>query len=64
MAPERTRNGIATFIDEVKKISPSISSTKLYALFLRDTDPEVMYTRSISLYSMNLVWHKLMGIDL
>ena len=64
MASERSRCGINSFINDQRSINPSVSSVKLYALYLSDRDPKALPERSLSLYSMMLAWHKMLGMDI
>ena len=55
---------LGLFINSYRKIYPSISSLKLFALFLSDKLPSSMKKKSISLYHMKTGWHSLMEISL
>ena len=55
---------IASFIEIYRRIQPTLSSIKLFAMFLDDRNPEVLKRRAVSLYTMLLGWHKLMNIEM
>ena len=60
----RNTCGLGPFIAAYRGIKPHISSVRLYALFLNDSNPEKMSKKSFDLYHMVLGWHLLMNIDI
>lgn len=62
MAAYRNSCRIGPFINVYKGIYPSISSIKLYALYLNDCQPEDIKNKALSLYHMKTGWMSLMNI--
>ena len=54
--------GLGPFIRSYRAISRSISSLRLYSLFLNDSHNETMQLRAADLYSMKVAWHSLTKI--
>ena len=64
MTQFRNSCDLGSFISAYRKTSPQISSLKLYALFLNDSNPDLLKKRAMSLYTMQLAWHQLMNINM
>ena len=64
MEQYRNSSGIQSFILAHRRSTPHISSLKLFAIFLNDSNPDLIKKRAVSLYSMLLGWHSLMKIDM
>ena len=64
MAGFRHGCSLGPFIKMCKILQPQISSVKIYALFISDRNPKIVKSRALSLCSMKLGWHSLMGIKL
>ena len=62
MAAYRNSCRIGPFINVYRGIYPSISSIKLYALYLNDCQPEDIKDKALSLYHMKTGWMSLMNI--
>ena len=64
MGPYRRSCELSSFIAVHRRLQPSVSSIKLFALFLSDKNPDILKRRALSLYNMILGWHKLMNISM
>jgi hypothetical protein len=56
--------GLGPFIDLYRSIYPSISSLKLFSLFLNDKVPSSMKKKAMDLHYMKIGWHSLMQIPI
>ena len=61
LAEYRDTCSLGTFINAHRKIMPSISSVKIYALYLSDRYPEDIKKKAYCLYSMKCGWLIKMG---
>ena len=64
MAFYRSTCGLGPFIDAYRNMYPSISSLKLFALFLNDKLPLSMKKKAMDLHYMKVGWHSLMKIPI
>ena len=64
MSHYRNSCGLGPFISAYRLTRPSLSSIKLYALYLDDQVPDNMLKRSTDLFHMYLGWHSLMDIPI
>ena len=64
LEPYRDTCDIGPFVRFYQSISPKYSSVKIYALYLSEKSVELMRKKALSLYSMKVAWHKLMGINM
>ena len=55
---------LGQFVCTHRALNPTISSIKLYSLFLEDSSPDKMKLKASCLYSMKVAWHTLMGIPM
>ena len=53
---------IGSFVRALRFNNHSLSSMKLYAMYLDDSNPDSILRRSNVLYHMYIGWHSLMGI--
>ena len=63
MTQYRNSCGLGKFIVAYGRMKPSLSSVKLFALYLNDSYPEHMKKKAYDLFHMRLGWHKLMKIN-
>ena len=64
MAFYRRTCGLGPFIDAYRNMYPSISSLKLFALFLNDKLPTSMKKKAMDLLYMKIGWHSLVKIPI
>ena len=64
MQPYRESCGISTFITSIRAMSNQLSARKMYALYLDDTDGELLNAKTQDLLHMYIGWHNLMEIDI
>ena len=64
MSTYRSSCGLGSFISCYRKFRPHLSSIKLYAMFLSDSNLDVVPDRTVDLYHMYLGWHTLMNIPI
>ena len=64
MTQYRESCGLGPFIRAHRILKQSITSIKLYALYLNDRDVDTIKKKAMDLYVMKVGWHKLMKIDL
>ena len=64
MARYRGSCGLGPFISSYRMYRPHLSSIKLYALFLSDSNLDVISDRTVDLFHMYLGWHTLMNIPI
>ena len=62
METYRSSCNIGPFIRALRITSPSLSSVKLYAMYLNDSDSERFCNKYQDLLHMYMGWHILMGI--
>ena len=58
----RNACGVGKFVNFHRKLIPSISSVKLYALFLNDSNPEDIKDKATSLFNMKVGWLSKTGL--
>ena len=64
MSHYRNSCRIGSFIRDYRVLRPQISSLRLFALYMSDSDLEEMNEKSLDLYHMYLGWHNLMNIPI
>ena len=58
----RNNTSLGSFIAAHRWLNPSISSLKLYSMFLDDSDADVMNKRGSDLFSLKVAWEQLVDI--
>ena len=64
MSDYRSTCDIGPFISAFRNVYPHISAVKLLSLYLNDSRPHDMKTKSLSLFHMKRGWHLKMGIQM
>ena len=64
MTQYRESCNLGMFIKTYRRISPQMSSVKIYALYLNDTHPITLKEKAIDLYHMKIGWHIKMKIEM
>ena len=55
---------VGPFVAAFRQGNPSVSSVRIFALFLNDGDPSKFKEKALSLHHMKIGWHTLMKIPL